>query len=365
MNFPGAVLLNGGDDPEPDFYWSPDRAMSAGWSLGYYGWPANNGGAVSTVITHDYNGSSTALASAGGAAPSISNYTFSNPVNSGLVPIPVSVYSGTLSDGPWYWPPSEKPDPERVLLEQLAAMSRPLSPERIQVTGVRTSDTTDATQEPPMPDASDAEAQSPEPVLSPAASQSQERLRRFRARRAAVTTKKLTDLAVFIAGQRRAVIGAEWCSHLSGETGTGLPSRRQARESAGFVLAAVRYRLQDAADAWWRLGDKVLASRPWSNAVVWLPTICAVTMVIRREGFYGVVVHFESLAALGGFLTLVIHASRRWRGVKPPKREPRRRSELVHRARAGGYCRWALADSDYSQLMMRNGSSSARYCHGT
>ena len=310
--------------------------MSAGWSIGHYGWPANNGGAVATFTTYDYNGSSAALASADGAVPSVSNYTFPSAVNSGLVPIPaLGVYPvSTPSDGPWYWPPSEKPDPESVLLEQLAAsMSRPLSPERIQVTGVRTSGIADAAQEPPVPDASDAETQSPERVLSPAAGQSQERLRRFRTRRAAVTTKKLTSLAVLIAGQRGDVASAEWCSHLSGETGTGLPSRRQARESAGFVLAAVRYRLQDAADLAWRPVDTLLESRELSNLTVVLATLVIVVFFLHRGGLNDLADHLEQVAVVPTFALAMIHCGRRYRQVKPRKREPRRRSELVHRAR--------------------------------
>jgi hypothetical protein len=72
----------------------------------------------------------------------------------------------------------------------------------------------------------------------------------------------------------------------------------------------------------------VLASRSRSSTIVWSPTLIAIVMVIRREGAYGVVVHFESLASLSGALTLAIHAGRKWRGVKPPEHKPRRNKEL-------------------------------------
>jgi hypothetical protein len=136
---------------------------------------------------------------------------------------------------------------------------------------------------------------------------------------------KLLQLAVLIAGQGRAAsISAEWRSHLSGETGQGLTATQQIRAACGFVLASVCYRAQDAVDLWWKLADKVLESRRYSNAVVWLPTLFAVVLVIRHDGLYGVVTHYESLASLCGSLFLTIRFGRKWRGAKPPQRKPGR-----------------------------------------
>lgn len=142
--------------------------------------------------------------------------------------------------------------------------------------------------------------------------------------RAAWPALALERLAVLIAGSSRACLRAEWRDHLSGEDGRGLPAGQQARAAAGFVVAAVRYRLQDAADAAWRPVDAVLASRAWSGAVVWLPAFAAVTIVVCRDGVYGVVANFENLASLTGSLFLAIRGGRKWRAVKPPERKPRR-----------------------------------------
>ena len=65
----------------------------------------------------------------------------------------------------------------------------------------------------------------------------------------------------------------EWCAHLAGETGAGLPEGRQVREAAGFVLAAMRCRFQDLADLLWQPVDALLASRELSSLVVLLPTL--------------------------------------------------------------------------------------------
>jgi len=114
---------------------------------------------------------------------------------------------------------------------------------------------------------------------------------------------------------------------LSDETDGGFPRNRQAWVAAGFVLTSVRYRLQDAADLWWRLADKVLVSRAWSNTFVWLPILFAVALVVNQDGIYGVIANYENLASLTGSLFVTIHLGRRRRGVKPPKHKPRRREE--------------------------------------
>lgn len=133
-----------------------------------------------------------------------------------------------------------------------------------------------------------------------------------------IPSLKLMSLAVLIAGRGRAPsLSAEWRSHLAGEAGRGLTRRQQMNAACGFVRASACCRAQDAADLWWRAGDKILASRRWSNAVVWLPTLFAVFLVIARDGVYGVVANFENLASLCGSLFLAIRLGQKWRGVKP------------------------------------------------
>ena len=144
-------------------------------------------------------------------------------------------------------------------------------------------------------------------------------------RRARVSPQKLTGLAAFIAGRQRATVGSEWRAHLSGETGTGLPEGRQLQEAAGFVLAAVRYRLQDAADLAWRPVDTVLGSHELSNLVVLLATLGMSVVFLRSGGFYNLCVNFQSVAAVWVAAYGLIRAGRWGRGVKPPKHKPRRR----------------------------------------
>jgi hypothetical protein len=141
---------------------------------------------------------------------------------------------------------------------------------------------------------------------------------------ARVSPQRLTGLAVLIAGRKRAGLSSEWRSHLSGETGWGLPRDQQVREAAGFVRAAVRYRLQDAADrAWWPV-DVVLASRELSNLIVMLATLVVAVISIHGAGLYGLVSNLANVAVVPAFALALIHGGRRYRQVKPPKRQPRR-----------------------------------------
>jgi hypothetical protein len=175
----------------------------------------------------------------------------------------------------------------------------------------------------------------------------------------------LAHLAAFVAGSKRASVAAEWRAHLSGESGSGLSASGQSQAAAGFVLAALRYRLQDVADFAWRPIDAVLASRGLSNLVATVAALGVAVISIHSAGLYGLVGNLANVAIAWGAAYGLIRLGRWWRGVKPPEHKPRSSRELAHRARAGDHCRWVLADSDYSQLMMHNGSSSARYCRGT
>ncbi len=145
--------------------------------------------------------------------------------------------------------------------------------------------------------------------------------------RTAVSPRQLTKLAAFLAGRKRSGLREEWRTHLSGETGHGLARSDQIRAARGFLRAAVRYRLRDAADlAWWPV-DAVLRSRTLSNLTVWIPVLLAVLAVVRRDGFFGLVTNAENLIELGGGFYGVIRVGRWWRGVKPPKHKPGRVTE--------------------------------------
>lgn len=145
-------------------------------------------------------------------------------------------------------------------------------------------------------------------------------------RLAGASAWKIADLAAVIAGRKRPSIREEWRAHLSGEDRT-LPASRKLSGALGFVVAALRYRLQDAADLVWILADAVLKSRPLSNLVVGMPTVTAATILFRHAGTVGVAGSAESIAAIGGSFYALIRVGRWWRGVKPPDPKARRVQE--------------------------------------
>ena len=134
-------------------------------------------------------------------------------------------------------------------------------------------------------------------------------------------------MAALLAGPKRAALRAEWASHLSGETGTGLPSRRQARDALGFVASAIECRLTDATDAAWTPADAILKSRKLSNLLVFGPTAAAALFILRHEGTLGVVTSAESISAIGCGLYGLVRVGRWWRDVKPPEPKARRAKE--------------------------------------
>jgi len=144
---------------------------------------------------------------------------------------------------------------------------------------------------------------------------------------ARISPQKLTSLAVFLAGRERAVLATEWRSHLSGETGSGLSADRQVREAAGFVVAAVRYRLQDIADFVWQPVDAVLASRTWSNLFVLFATLTIILIHLHHGGLYELADNLEGVGVVWGAAFGLIHVGRWWRDVKPREHKPRKSSD--------------------------------------
>lgn len=147
--------------------------------------------------------------------------------------------------------------------------------------------------------------------------------RRMQRRVARSSAQGITGLAVLLAGRKRSSARDEWRSHLAGETGRGLPPEQRVRAALGFVVAAVRYRIQDAADAGWRVADAVLKSRKVSNGAVFVPTGIAAIVILHHDGAAETLASYESIAALGGTLYAVIRVGRWYRDVKPP--EPKAR----------------------------------------
>jgi hypothetical protein len=98
------------------------------------------------------------------------------------------------------------------------------------------------------------------------------------------------------------------------------------------VCAAIRYRLQDAADLLWRPVDAVLASRELSNLIVMLATLIVAVISIHGAGLYGLVSNLSNVAVVWGAAYGTIRLSRWWRDVKPPEHKPRRSKELARPA---------------------------------
>lgn len=149
----------------------------------------------------------------------------------------------------------------------------------------------------------------------------------LRVRRRMMTSQGLTTLAVRIAGSERVDVSAKWRSHLSGEFGAVLPSRRQPRDAAGFVVAEVRYRLSDAADSAWKPLDAVLKSRELSNLVVVLATLAISVYFLRTGGVYALMTNLGGVAVVTGLALAAIHGGRKYRYVKPSKSKPRRKEQ--------------------------------------
>jgi hypothetical protein len=111
----------------------------------------------------------------------------------------------------------------------------------------------------------------------------------------------------------------------NGRVAGGFPRNQYAR----FVLASVRCRLRSLNRQAWRPVDAVLASRGVSNLIAAIPTLAAALLVIRDGRMYGLINATPALVAIWGVFFGLILAGRRCREVKPPKRKPRRRSELA------------------------------------
>jgi hypothetical protein len=134
----------------------------------------------------------------------------------------------------------------------------------------------------------------------------------------------LTDIAVFLGGRERKTLHAEWRAHLAGESGLE-PGRMG--EALGFIVAAIRCRCSDAADAIWTLIDAILRSRALSNFLVFGPTAMAALFILRREGILGALESAESISAIGAILYGLVRVGRWWRNVKPPEPKARRAKE--------------------------------------
>jgi hypothetical protein len=142
-----------------------------------------------------------------------------------------------------------------------------------------------------------------------------------------ISARWLTDLAVLLAGRRRAALRDEWRAHLAGESGCDPVTWRKVKEAFGFIASALQCRLADAANAAWTPVDAILKSRKLSNLLVFGPTATAALFILRHEGTLGAVTSAESISAIGGGLYELVRVGRWWRDVKPPEPRVRRGKE--------------------------------------
>jgi len=146
-------------------------------------------------------------------------------------------------------------------------------------------------------------------------------------RQGAVSARRLTRTAAFLAGRKHERLRDEWLSHLAGENGRGLLRKDQYRAACGFLMAAVCLRLHDAAELAWQPLDAILASRFLSGLLVWGPVIVMIIAIVHHDGRWGLVADIADPLALGTFLSVAIHRGRKRRGIKLRKPGPRRSGE--------------------------------------
>ena len=138
----------------------------------------------------------------------------------------------------------------------------------------------------------------------------------------------MTAVAGFLAGPRRARLCDAWAADLCGdpETGKQPSARRRASLAAGFIVAALRCRLDDAADLAWQPVDALLSSRHASNLATFVPVTMAAGLIVTRDGFYGLIANADNLGVIAGVPYAAIKGLRKYRQISTPKRPEKKAS---------------------------------------
>ena len=139
-------------------------------------------------------------------------------------------------------------------------------------------------------------------------------------RRTSWTARRLFGVAAFIAGSGRTALRSDWSAVLA-----ELPRHEAIRKTTGMVIAALRLRASDVAEACWWPADRVLASRTMSNIVVAVPTAAVAWATFRHLGSVGVLNNTEAIAVIGAMFRGLVKLGRWWRDVAPPERETQHR----------------------------------------
>lgn len=134
------------------------------------------------------------------------------------------------------------------------------------------------------------------------------------------SAQRLAGFAARVAGRKRTGVLEEWYAHLA----TQESKWHGYKLASGFLSAALRFRVADAADAVWVPIDAVLKSRTLSNLLVCGVGATASIDVGQHEGRLGVILSAESLIGIGGLAYGLIRVGRWYRDVKPPEPKARR-----------------------------------------
>jgi hypothetical protein len=139
----------------------------------------------------------------------------------------------------------------------------------------------------------------------------------------------LAALAARIAGGRHAHLRDAWAADLYGdlETTGDLPSaHRRMQLAEGFVVAALRCRLNDVVALAWQPVDTLLGSWRGSQTAICLPATVAVGLILAREGLYGLISNAENLAVIAAVPYAAIKGLRKYRQIDTPKRPEKKTS---------------------------------------
>jgi hypothetical protein len=139
-----------------------------------------------------------------------------------------------------------------------------------------------------------------------------------------VVARGLTCLAFALVGHSRRYLRETWLADLQSvsEAGRPLTTAAKLRYSRGFVVAAIRLRLADAASHGDRLLDALLASDFRTGCVVAAMTLVPATYIFTSSGLAGLINNAEDILVTVGALYGGAKWLRRIRGDRPTGGRP-------------------------------------------
>ncbi|MGI5458592.1 hypothetical protein ACQEWB_36580 [Streptomyces sp. CA-249302] len=129
---------------------------------------------------------------------------------------------------------------------------------------------------------------------------------------------KATWCAAKLAGERRNTLNA-WHAHLEGDPANGvvLTRRQQRQYAAGFLRAALQYRLHDIAQPLWRPADWLLSKGSRTNGFIASVVGAQAIYIVDDGGIPALVTEiWEPCGAFGAGLYVLARWLRRVRGIE-------------------------------------------------